>query len=72
MKAGTVHRDRRRCAKGDPDDPLSRAEIQEKLRTAAEGLLPAAQVDRIVALVDRLEDLADVRELMSSVRARND
>ena len=69
MKDGAVHTDRRDCAKGDPDDPLTRAEIQEKLRTAAEGKLPAAQVDRIIRLVDRLEDLADVRELTAALRA---
>jgi 2-methylcitrate dehydratase PrpD len=71
MKTGSLHTDRRDCAKGDPDDPLSRAEIQEKLRTAAEGKLPAAQVDRIIRLVDRLEDLADVRELMSTLRVQS-
>lgn len=66
---GRTLTDRRECAKGDPDDPLSRAEIQEKLRTATRGLLPAAQVDRIITLVDRLEDLADVRELATALRA---
>jgi 2-methylcitrate dehydratase PrpD len=69
MSDGTVHTDRRECAKGDPDDPLTRAEIQEKLRIAAAGQRPAAQVDRIVTLVDRLEALADVRELTAALRA---
>ena len=66
--AGTTLSDRRECAKGDPDDPLSRAEIQEKLHIAAEGLLPRSQVDRIIALVDGLEQLADVRELTTALR----
>jgi 2-methylcitrate dehydratase PrpD len=70
MKDGAVHAERRDCAKGDPDDPLTRAEIQEKLRTATEGTLPAAQVDRIVTLVDRLEELADVGELTAALRSR--
>jgi len=70
MLSGTTVTDRRTCAKGDPDDPLSRAEIHEKLRTATTGLLPAKQVDRIIALVDELEDLADVRELATALRAR--
>ncbi|MPZ47296.1 MAG: hypothetical protein GEV05_28825 [Betaproteobacteria bacterium] len=69
MRDGSVHSERRDCAKGDPDDPLTRVEIQEKLRTATEGKLPAAQVDRIITLVDRLEDLADVRELTTALRA---
>jgi 2-methylcitrate dehydratase PrpD len=72
MQTGTVHTDRRECAKGDPEDPLSRAEIQEKLRTAAEGKLPATQIERIIALVDRLEDLADVRKLTAALRAPTD
>ena len=60
--------DRRTCAKGDPDDPLSRAEIQDKLRTAALGLLTREKVERIVTLLDRLEDIADVRELTAALR----
>ena len=69
MRDGKRHVDRRDCAKGDPDDPLTRAEIQEKLRIAAEGKLPATQVDRIVTLVHGLEALADVRELAAALRA---
>ncbi len=66
--SGTTLTDRRECAKGDPDDPLSRAEIQDKLRTAAAGLLARPKIDRIIALLDRLEDLADVRELTEAFR----
>jgi 2-methylcitrate dehydratase PrpD len=69
MHNGIVHTDRRDCAKGDPGDPLTRAEIQRKLRIAAEGKLPAAQIARVIALVDRLETLADVRELAAALRA---
>ncbi|MGH8666624.1 MAG: MmgE/PrpD family protein [Burkholderiales bacterium] len=69
MRDGSVHSDRRDCAKGDPEDPLTRVEIQGKLRTATEGKLPAAQVDRIITLVDRLEELSDTRELMAALRA---
>ncbi len=66
---GITHTDRRKVAKGDAADPLSRAEIQGKLRTAAKGVISSAAVDRIIATVDRLEDLADVRELLDAVRA---
>lgn len=68
MQNGTTVSDSRTCAKGDPDDPLSRTEIQDKLRTAAAGLLSNAQVERIIAMVDRLEELRDVRELADAVR----
>ncbi len=66
--SGAVHTDRRQCAKGDPEDPLTRAEIAEKLRTAASGLLPDAQTRRIVELVEGLDALRDVRELTTALR----
>jgi 2-methylcitrate dehydratase PrpD len=66
---GATHTDRRRVAKGDAADPLSRAEIEGKLRTAAAGVISSAAVDRIIALVDGLEHLANVRELLDAVRA---
>lgn len=66
--AGIEHVDERRCAKGDPDDPLSRAEIVAKLHTAARGLLDESQVNRVVDMVDGLEALADVRELATALR----
>ena len=66
---GAVHSDRRAAPKGDPSDPLTRAEIEEKLRTAAAGFLPAANVKRIIALTGNLERVADVRELAGALRA---
>ncbi|MDP1718224.1 MAG: hypothetical protein Q8L40_09115, partial [Burkholderiales bacterium] len=66
---GACWTDRRMAARGDPADPLTREEIQDKLRTAAAGLLNAAAVGRIIALVDKLENLDNVRELLTAVRA---
>jgi 2-methylcitrate dehydratase PrpD len=66
---GTTHTDRRLVAKGDAADPLSRAEIQDKLRTAAQGVISSAAVERIIALVDGLEHLENVRDLLDVVRA---
>src|SRR5204863_1780470 len=43
---GAVHTDRRAAPKGDPTDPLTRAEIQDKLRTAAAGFLSEHAVKR--------------------------
>lgn len=63
---GSKLSDRRACAKGDPDDPLSRAEIQDKLRIAAR--LPKPQVELIIDLVSRLDSLADIRELTDAIR----
>ena len=67
--AGVTHTDRRLVAKGDAADPLSRAEIQGKLRTAAAGVISTAAADRIIALVDGLERVANVRELLDAVCA---
>jgi hypothetical protein len=66
---GVTHMDRRLAAKGDAADPLSRAEIQGKLRTAAKGVIADAAVDRIIALVEDLEHLRNVSELWDAVRA---
>jgi 2-methylcitrate dehydratase PrpD len=66
--AGATHTDRRMVAKGDAADPLSRAEIQGKLRTAAKGVISSAAVDRIIALINGLEQLDNVRELLDAVR----
>jgi len=65
---GDVQSDRRAAPKGDPPDPLTRAEIEEKLRTAAAGFMEAAQVKRIIALVSNLERVADARELTAALR----
>jgi len=66
---GDRYVDERRCAKGDPDDPLTRAEIEGKLRTASRGVLTARQVDGIVAMVSDLDALSDARELTSMLRS---
>jgi 2-methylcitrate dehydratase PrpD len=66
---GVTHTDRRLVARGDADDPLSRAEIQDKLRTAARGVIANAAVEKIIALVDGLERVANVRDLLDAVRA---
>ena len=66
---GAVYIDRRAAPKGDPSDPLSRAEIEEKLQTAAAGAFSASAVRHIVALVGGLENLRDTRELTAALRA---
>src|SRR5207237_5646945 len=66
---GAVHTDRRAAPKGDPSDPLTRAEIEDKLRTAAAGFLPDDAVKRIIGLVGNLERLGNVRELTTALRA---
>ena len=59
-------------ALGDPGNPLDRAQIVGKLQEAAAGWFDPATTARVAALVDRLEDLGDVRELMAIFRAGRD
>jgi 2-methylcitrate dehydratase PrpD len=55
--------------RGSPENPLSRAQIVDKLRTYAPDRISAAAIDEVVRAVDRLEDLASVRRLMDVLRA---
>jgi 2-methylcitrate dehydratase PrpD len=50
--------------RGSLENPLSRAQIEEKFRTYAKTRLPASRVDEVVDAVNRLEDLTSVRRLM--------
>ena len=65
---GAVHVDRRVVSKGDAADPLSREEIREKFRTAAEGLLSGDAVERVLRMCEELEGVGNVRELLAGVR----
>jgi 2-methylcitrate dehydratase PrpD len=60
---GEAHVDRRDIAKGDPANPLSRADVESKFRQAAEPILGRAVSERVVDLVSRLEDVRRVDEL---------
>jgi 2-methylcitrate dehydratase PrpD len=66
---GRTYTERRTLGKGDPGDPLTRAEIAAKLRAAAAGVIAEANAERAIELVDRLEDVRDVRELLALVAA---
>jgi 2-methylcitrate dehydratase PrpD len=69
MADGRVLREARTEALGDPGNPLGRAQIVGKLQEAAAGWFDPATTARLAAMVDRLEDLSDVRELMALFRA---
>jgi 2-methylcitrate dehydratase PrpD len=63
-----------RCehSKGSPENPLTRAQIEEKFRIYANGRLPAAQIDEVISTVARLEDLESTRRLMDLLRVVED
>jgi 2-methylcitrate dehydratase PrpD len=54
--------------RGAPENPLSRAEIEAKLRTYAPDRISAAAIDEVVRSVDRLEEVSSVRRLMDALR----
>jgi len=54
--------------RGSFENPLSRAEIEEKFRTYARDRLPATRIEEVIAAVNQLENLASVRTLMDLLR----
>jgi len=59
-------------ARGSPENPLTRGEIEDKFRTYARGRIPAAQLEEVIATVARLEELKSARRLMDILRAADD
>ena len=55
-------------AKGQPRNPLTDAELIVKFRDCAARALPAAQVESLLAAVQKLESLADVSDLARLLR----
>jgi 2-methylcitrate dehydratase PrpD len=60
-----------RCehSKGAPENPLSRAEIEDKFRHYGKGVLPAARIEEAIAAITKLENLKSTRTLMDLLRA---
>ncbi len=61
--AGEIYKHRVDIAKGDPLSPLSDVERVGKFRGCADGVLPPSQIDGIVAAVNHLEDIEDLRPI---------
>jgi 2-methylcitrate dehydratase PrpD len=69
MKDGSRIASRCEHPRGSAENPLSRAQIEKKLRTYAPARLAAAAIDRLVDAIDKLEDFGSVGELMDILRA---
>jgi 2-methylcitrate dehydratase PrpD len=54
--------------RGSYENPLTRAQIEDKFRTYAKGVLADAATDEILAAVNRLEDMSSTRRLMELLR----
>ena len=55
--------------RGSPENPLTRAQIEEKFRTYAKALLPGSAIEEAVGAINKLEDLKSVRGLTDLLRA---
>ena len=55
--------------RGSPENPLSRAQLEEKFRVYARGVLPGTAIEEAVGAIAHLEDLMSVRRLMDLLRA---
>jgi 2-methylcitrate dehydratase PrpD len=53
---------------GSFENPVSRAQIEQKFRTYAQGFLPDAHIADVIGTVERLEDFGSVRRLMDLLR----
>jgi len=67
MKDGSVVSAHCKASKGTPENPLMRAEIEEKFRKGAKGRLTPAATERVIGTLSRLEDLKSVRSLMKEL-----
>ena len=57
--------------KGSPENPISRAQVEQKFRTYAPARLGERRTEEILAAISRLEELRSTRELMDMLRAND-
>jgi len=69
MKDGSRYEERVDHPKGSPQAPLTWEELVAKFRDCASRALAAEAAERVVALVRRIEALANVRELTEALMA---
>lgn len=55
--------------RGSPENPLAPQDVEYKFRHVVASCLPKREIDRMVALVDRLEQMDDVSELITILAA---
>jgi 2-methylcitrate dehydratase PrpD len=54
---------------GSFENPLSRAQVEQKFRSYAADVLSEARIEEVIDAVGRLEDFGSVRKLMTLLRA---
>lgn len=68
LKIGANYRDLAAIARGHPDLPASRAEIEEKFRQCADGVLPARAVTRFLSNFSGLERASSIATWLGPLR----
>jgi 2-methylcitrate dehydratase PrpD len=68
MVDGRVFAARCEHPRGSYENPLTRAQIEDKFRIYAKGVLADAATDEILAAVNRLEEMPSARRLMELLR----
>ena len=56
--------------RGDPQNPLSWAQLSDKFRACARPVLEADQIEQAIGIIETMDDLTDVRELTGTLTAR--
>jgi len=54
--------------RGSYENPLSRAQVEDKFRTYAKSRLSASRIEEVIAAVNGLESLPSTRKLMELLR----
>lgn len=60
---GQTHRRNERFPKGSPQVPMSRAELEDKVRACTRGVIRDASCDQAIEQISRLETLPNVRSI---------
>ena len=56
--------------RGSPENPLSKDDIQFKFRNVVSGILSNEQIDAMIELVDKLEDLSDLDPIVTLLTSK--
>ena len=70
LKNGTVLDKRIERVVGSAENPMSDRDLEAKVRGLADGVLPVAQTNALIALTWRVAELADVAELARAAAAQ--
>ena len=70
MNDGSVLSAQCKASKGTPENPLTRAEIEDKFRKGAKDRLAPAAAERAIEILSHLEDLKSARTLMDALRTQ--